>query len=225
MRTKSFARPAKDVIKLINRIKCMLYKPSLIIQGEELYIKDYTYPKMSKKGLELLIEEEIIYNFKHRERIIFNYINTEKKADKQNIKLFCVYSERISSIPQIKKYKEILLIQLCFLQYCTKLINKRNYFFILYEGGYFYILGIVNNIIVGNETIKDNENIEGMTTLITNSLVKLSCENNESMEVFGVNLPKDLINNTFKNTNWNYLIIEKSKVLQRVSRRNSFCII
>lgn len=129
----------------------------ILIENEEIYTKLVTVPKVSKRYLYTIIENEILYYFNSSD-LVYNYSVISSDINSIKIIVACL---NITSLNILKKQlfrsniKSLCLVQNCFMNYYRKHIKDYSYILIFCYNKSLYFLGCIDNIIILNRIIKN----------------------------------------------------------------------
>lgn len=131
----------------------------VIVEGEEVYIKLITIPRVNYSKIEDLIRGELLYYFKEIENILFTY-SILKEADRCfEVIVFCLNADKIDvlqkSFCDISQVKGIYLIQFCILNFMKKTINEDNFNVVFSLKKSLYLMEVKFNILKKNRVIKE----------------------------------------------------------------------
>ena len=135
----------------------------LNIEGQELFIKIIKIPKVKRKYLRDVVQNEVL--IRYGEDIIYNYDVLEEKTNCFKIVLYCAHEISIRCL-QNNNVKNGNLIKIDFAQnniinYYSKMILKETYILIVQYRDYIYFLKVYKNKLIFNKIIqteKYNEN-------------------------------------------------------------------
>lgn len=137
-------------------------KAYVVIEGEEIYIKCFKFPKVCEDKLYDLINNELNYLYRN-EKFIFSYKKISQSNKSIEVIVFYLRAENLGSINKFigkQSLKAVRLIQLCFFNYYKELIKEKDYYIFFRYGSNDYVMLIKNNEIYANETCdiqKDEE--------------------------------------------------------------------
>ncbi|WP_050607616.1 hypothetical protein [Clostridium niameyense] len=151
----------KDALNL--KVDLKKRRVFFILEGEEVYIKLLTLPKVRGRKLEKIIRNELIYEFHSIDNILYNYKIHKENKDNIEILVFCVNIDKNIVLKEYlksnKKIKGIYLIQFCVLEKYKEVIKEENFILIMKYKKYIYSIFYKNNEILNNEVIKENEDL------------------------------------------------------------------
>lgn len=128
-------------------------KVYVVIEGEEIYIKYFKFPKVNDNKLYELINNELNYLYRN-EKFIFNYKKIKQSSKNVEVAVFYLRAENLDSIHKVmrgQELKAVRLIQICFFNYYKKVINEKEYFMFFKYGKSGYMIFVRNNSIYANE--------------------------------------------------------------------------
>lgn len=147
----------KEISKNVNsrsvRISLNNKKAYIVIEGEEIYIKYFKFPKVSERKLYELINNELNYLYRN-ESFVFNYKKIKQSINTVEVIVFYFRAEKLNLVDKFvekKELKAVRLIQVCVLNYYKKIIKEKDYFMIFKYNLSNYIISIRNNSICENE--------------------------------------------------------------------------
>lgn len=131
----------------------------LIIEGEEVYIKNLVIPKVEYEMIHEIIKNELSYYFGKIENMLFTYTIFKENKNDFEILVFCINYDKTSLLEQIidgsNNIKKISLIQLCFLNYFQKQIDVKNYIFIFVYNNILYLIAVQDNKMIYNNLVRE----------------------------------------------------------------------
>lgn len=137
-------------------------KVYIVIEGEEIYIKCFKFPKVSEDKLYDLINNELNYLYRN-EKFVFSYKKIRQSNKGIEVIVFYLRAENLSSINKFvgnKNLKAVRLIQMCFLNYYKKIIKEKDYYIFFRHGFNNYMILIKNDDIYANEVCSIQEDDE-----------------------------------------------------------------
>lgn len=150
----------KDFEKL--KIKIRNKNLYIIIEGEEIYIKNMRLPRVYGEQLDTLIQNQLIYLYGTKaEEIFYSYTIFKEKQNEVEVLVFCVNCEELNEFKNYTNYsgviKKVNLVQFCFLNYFKKYISDDNYFFIFKYNENLYLIAVAENKVIADKVVKDSE--------------------------------------------------------------------
>ncbi|MDF2504040.1 hypothetical protein [Clostridium sp.] len=134
----------------------------IIIEGEEIYIKYITVPRVKKNELEKIVKNELGFYYRTDEDIIFSYSILKKNKINMDLAVFYINGNSLNNVDlkNINNIKYIYLIQFCYAKYVKNIsslnkyiitfIYKQNLYFIFCENGLIKYNYIFRNFQEGN---------------------------------------------------------------------------
>lgn len=200
-RIKANSRCKKELntkVKDISDVKVNLKNKSIyiVVEGEEIYVKLIEVPKVNKKRLYFIIKNELKYNFKDIDNIMFTYEVFKDNGNSLEVMVFCLNWTKENIIEKCvqrgAKVKGVYPIQFCALNTCKKNIRQPQYIFVFYSENKFYFIACVNKKVIANSTVSNlNENyiVENLNEFI------YKCEENYKLKkfeyIFFLNFPNN----------------------------------
>jgi len=133
----------------------------VLVEGETVYIKRVTLPKVKKYLINDMIKNELRYYYNDIKNIAFTYKLIKQDKSNMEILVFCLKGNNLdileNSITNNVNLKKVNLIQFCFRNYYASKINVKNYIFVFYYNCNLYFLICCNNEIRANNIIKVRE--------------------------------------------------------------------
>jgi hypothetical protein len=130
----------------------------IVIDGEEVYVKLLTLPKVKKERLYEIIKSELQYRFKTINNIMFTYEILKDNGVNLEVAVFCLNWNKSELIKKCMgrgaKVKGIYPIQFCILNKYKNYIEDKKYIFIFVYEDILYFLACINSKIVANSVIK-----------------------------------------------------------------------
>lgn len=131
----------------------------LIVEGERVYIKLLSVPKVAKEKLYKIIEYQLKYYFTDMEEILFDYYICKKLKKSYDVLVFCVSSRKLNRLQGLleekNKLKIVNLIQFVILDYVKSYINDVQYTLIFMNKNNLYIMVVKNEILIENSMVRD----------------------------------------------------------------------
>lgn len=131
----------------------------LILEGERVYIKLLTVPKVPVNELYKIIKYELKYYFNNMEEILFHYHICDTTDKNYKVMVFCINSTKLDKLKNLldkeKKLKLVNLIQFAIFEYVKDKVKSSKYALIFIYNDNLYILAVENEIIVYSSIIKN----------------------------------------------------------------------
>jgi hypothetical protein len=153
--------------KLITDIKNK--KLYIIIDGQEIYIKHLSLPRLNKYETEKLIFNELNYYINDMSNVVFSYNIYSIHENVQEILVFCLNWSKLDLLKQFADKNNdiaaVYMIQLCFLKYYKSYIKSEKFLFIFKHNDNAYLLMCSSGNMISNKVIQlkdgdcDSENI------------------------------------------------------------------
>lgn len=129
-----------------------------IVEGEEVYIKLVTIPRVNYNKIEDLIRCELLYYFKDIGSILYTYSILKESDVSFEIIVFCLNADKIDvlkkSLSDFTKVKGIYLIQFCVLNFIKKVVNEDDFNLAFYSKRSLYLLEVRSNVLKKNKVSK-----------------------------------------------------------------------
>lgn len=129
----------------------------ILVEGETVYIKMVTLPKVKKHLVFDMIKNELRYYYKDIDHIAFTYKLIKQDKSNMDILVFCLKGNNLdvlkNSINNNINLKKVSLIQICFKNYYSSKINNKNYILVFYFNCNLYFLICSSGEIVANNSI------------------------------------------------------------------------
>ncbi|WP_102400870.1 hypothetical protein [Haloimpatiens massiliensis] len=176
----------------------------LVVEGERVYIKLLSIPKVSKEKLYKIIEYQLKYYFTDMEEILFDYYVCKKLKKSYDVLVFCINSRKLNRlqglIKEKNKLKLVNLIQFVILDHVKNYINDAQYTLIFMNKDNLYIMVIKNQILIENSIIKDFNGDSEEFFLEFNPIVENQCLDHEKCSIYTLWFPyKDILEELDKN--------------------------
>lgn len=130
----------------------------IIVDGEEIYVKLMTFPKVKKEKLHKIIKGELEYKFKNIENIMFTYQVVKDNGSSLDLIVFCLNWDKSDLIRVCTerggKVKGIFPMQFCIFNYYKNRIEEKNYIFTFIHENILYFLACVDKKIISNSVVK-----------------------------------------------------------------------
>lgn len=161
IKNKERSKNFKEFDDLLEDKKIKSKKLYVLIEGEEVYIKELIIPKVKGKKINKILNNELLYEFNSLEDILYCYKIKNKNKRNMNILMFCV---NIYDKLYVKKIlnnkfnvKGIYLVQFVILNYYMKYIKENKFKFLLKYKDYIYFIVCDKDKIIYNSVIKEDE--------------------------------------------------------------------
>ncbi|MDS1002537.1 hypothetical protein P9J83_03345 [Clostridium sporogenes] len=197
-----------NIIKIVNMEKRKLY---LILEGERVYAKFITLPRINNKNkINELIKNELIYEFRDIDNILYSYDILKKNKTSMESIIFCI---NIGNNNMLKKYmlecnniEGIYSIQFSVLNLYKEYMKEKNYIFLFKHKKYTYIiLYSENNLIYSNFIYEGEEEQNKIEKVLKKAReLKISLDT-----IYGINVEEDFIKDELKE--YNFVPLEKFK--------------
>lgn len=130
----------------------------IIVDGEEIYVKFMTFPKVEKEKLHAIIKGELQYRFKNIDNIMFTYQIIKDNGSSLDVIVFCLNWSKSNLVKKCTerggKIKGIFPIQFCILNNYKNRIKDKNYILIFIHEDILYLLACSDNKMIANSVIK-----------------------------------------------------------------------
>jgi len=127
----------------------------LVIEGEELFIKTMSIPKVSKRYVYYILRNEITEQY--GENVMFSYEIIKEEKTCYNIILYCFHENKYSLLKNSSIYNcnglRINFIQNYVKDLYFKEIEDKNFILLFNYRNYIYLLKVKNNILTYNKVI------------------------------------------------------------------------
>lgn len=137
-------------------------KVYVVIEGEEIYIKYFDFPRVNDNKLYELINNELNYLYRN-EKFIFNYKKIKQSSKSIEVAVFYLRAENLNSINKListQELKAVRLIQFCFFNYYKEIIKEKDYFMFFKHSKSGYMIFVRNSSIYANEVYCISEDKE-----------------------------------------------------------------
>ncbi|MCY6370329.1 hypothetical protein [Clostridium ganghwense] len=156
------------IIKDLEDLKTRVRKKNIyiMVEGEEIYIKYMSLPKVYGYKLDNIVENQLIHLYGRKaEEIFYSYTIYKEQENELELLVFCVNCQRLNGLKHCIKcnnvIKKVNLIQFYFLQYFKNYVLDKSYIFIFNYNENLYITAVSDDKIIANKVIRDNnENYE-----------------------------------------------------------------
>ncbi len=159
----------------------------LVIEGEELFIKTMSIPKVSKRYVYYILRNEITEQY--GENVMFSYEIIKEEKTCYNIILYCFHENKYSLLKNSSIYNcnglRINFIQNYVKDLYFKEIEDKNFILLFNYRNYIYLLKVKNNILTYNKVI----NSLNFTYDEVNEAIKRFIEKNKKdYNMYSINL-------------------------------------
>ncbi|MBI6873056.1 hypothetical protein [Clostridium aciditolerans] len=176
----------------------------IIVDGEEIYVKFMTFPKVKKEKLHAIIKGELQYRFKNIDNIMFTYQIIKDNGSSLDVIVFLLNWSKSNLIKKCTerggKIKGIFPIQFCILNNYKNRIKDKNYILIFIHENILYLLACTDNKMIANSVIKtfaENSFIDELKKFQVKC--SISQEHDQFNKIFFLNFPyKTLIKDVEK---------------------------
>ncbi|WP_291562050.1 MULTISPECIES: hypothetical protein [unclassified Clostridium] len=184
----------------------------LVIEGEELFIKTMSIPKVSKRYVYYILRNEITEQY--GENVMFSYEIIKEEKTCYNIILYCFHENKYSLLKNSSIYNcnglRINFIQNYVKDLYFKEIEDKNFILLFNYRNYIYLLKVKNNILTYNKVI----NSLNFTYDEVNEAIKRFIEKNKKdYNMYSINL-KEYIQDIYNSIELSPLTMER--ILQYV---------
>lgn len=202
----------------------------VITEGEEVYLKYVSIPKIKKRYRLDVIKNELKVFFKENEEIVYSVVLCSEFKDKYE------YAVYYSSNKDVYKNNKIIYIQFSVVSYYYNKIKDEKYILIFKFSNIYYLLLCKKNLILFNQVIKENDykgsdicNLIDSFILsnknITSNVYILNCNdliiNNKELNIFNLGLlKKNILKN--KKIYFKSLYNTKETILKKVINKTSY---
>ncbi|MEY8762295.1 MULTISPECIES: hypothetical protein [Clostridium] len=148
-------------ITSVNEIKVNLRNKKLVVlvHGEEVYVMSMTLPKVGRKNIYRIIEEEIENKFKKMNDIMFSYRIIRHFRHSLEIMVFCMNYDSRKLIEECHSagfcVKGIVPVQFYIWETYRNKIKSESYIFILMRNGILYFMVCHENKMVLNNVFEN----------------------------------------------------------------------
>ncbi|WP_027624690.1 hypothetical protein [Clostridium lundense] len=175
-----------------------------ILNGEKVFVKLITIPKVKKSYLDKVIRGEIEYYFKDIDNLIYSYSIYKEGEKSIEVLVFCLNWKEIDMLKNIEfnknSVKGVWLIQFCFLNFFMKSFKEKQFIFTFIHNYKTYLIACKDNKLICNNIINnydENTFIKYLKDFIEHSSRKMGEQNLNA--VYFVNFKnKDLIKESTK---------------------------
>ncbi|KEJ01162.1 hypothetical protein N494_09340 [Clostridium botulinum A2B7 92] len=195
-----------NIIKIVSMEKRKLY---LILEGESVYAKFITLPRInSKNKINELIRNELIYEFNNIDNILYSYDILKKNKTSMEGIIFCINicNNKIlkKCMAQCKNIAGIYSIQFSVLNLYKEYIKEKNYIFLFKHKKYTYIILYSENNLIYSNLIYEGEKEENKIEKVLKKAEDLNITLNT---IYGINIDDDSIKDKLKE--YNFVSLQK----------------
>lgn len=153
------------------------YNGTVVIEGEEVYIKKLTLPNVKEAILEKMISDELKVYYRMEEDICFSYSILSRNKYNMQIALFYINSQKLKKIylKNVRKIKAVYMLQFCLIGYIKKKIKDiSKYMLAFMYNNNLYILFCESDVLTANCVIKNfsGSNLELLERI--NNFIKIN---------------------------------------------------
>lgn len=151
-----------------------------ILNGEKVFVKLITIPKVKKSYLDKVIRGEIEYYFNDIDNLIYSYSIYKEEEKSIEVLVFCLNWKEIDMLKNIEfnknNVKGVWLIQFCFMNFFMKNFTEKQFIFTFVYNSKTYLIACKDNKLICNTIINnysENTFIEYLKDFIKYSSVKM----------------------------------------------------
>ncbi|NFN87392.1 hypothetical protein FDF31_11305 [Clostridium sporogenes] len=197
-----------NIIKIVNMEKRKLY---LILEGERVYAKFITLPRINNKNkINELIKNELIYEFRDIDNILYSYDILKKNKTSMESIIFCI---NIGNNNMLKKYmleckniEGIYSIQFSVLNLYKEYMKEKNYIFLFKHKKYTYIILYSEKKLIYSNLIYEGEEEHNKIEKVLKKAKELKISLDT---IYGINIEEDFIKDQLEE--YNFVPLEKFK--------------
>lgn len=130
-----------------------------VLDGEKIFVKLITIPKIKKAYMDRVIREEIEYYFKDIDNLIYSYSIYKEEKEIIEVLVFCLNWKEIDVMKNIQHNKNnikgVWLIQFCFLNFFINSFAEKQFIFTFIYNDKLYFLACKDKKLIYNNIIKD----------------------------------------------------------------------
>lgn len=153
-------------------IKLKKRKIAIVIEGEEIYIEKFTFPKVKDHNIYDLVKNELICKFGSIHNIIFDYKLVSKGENSITTIVYCINIENFNFLQQENYCGAIItkidILQNYFKEYLSSFIKEKEYYLAFRYKRTLYYLAVQNDNVVANKVV----NIEKNQVCYSEELIK-----------------------------------------------------
>lgn len=143
-------------------IKLKKRKIAIVIEGEEIYIEKFTFPKVKDHNIYDLVKNELICKFGSINNIIFDYKLVSKGENSITTIVYCINIENFNFLQQENYCDAIItkidILQNYFKEYLSSFIKEKEYYLAFRYKRTLYYLAVQNDNIVANKVVNIEKN-------------------------------------------------------------------
>ncbi|EPY2271249.1 hypothetical protein ACXAUS_000031 [Clostridium sporogenes] len=195
-----------NIIKIVNMEKRKLY---LILEGERVYAKFITLPRINNKNkINEIIKNELIYEFNDIDNILYSYDILKKNKTNMESIIFCINigNNKIlkKCMGQCKNIAGIYSIQFSVLNLYKEYIKEKNYIFLFKHKKYTYIILYSENNLIYSNFIYEGEKEDHKIERVLKKAEELNITLNT---IYGINIEESSIKDKLKE--YNFVSLQK----------------
>ncbi|MGO5108673.1 hypothetical protein [Clostridium sporogenes] len=195
-----------NIIKIVNMEKRKLY---LILEGERVYAKFITLPRINNKNkINEIIKNELIYEFNDIDNILYSYDILKKNRTNMESIIFCINigNNKIlkKCMGQCKNIAGIYSIQFSVLNLYKEYIKEKNYIFLFKHKKYTYIILYSENNLIYSNFIYEGEKEDHKIERVLKKAEELNITLNT---IYGINIEESSIKDKLKE--YNFVSLQK----------------
>lgn len=171
---------------------------TLIIEGEELFIKTISIPKVSKRYVYYILRNEITEQY--GEKVMFSYEIIKEEKACYNIILYCFHENKYPLLKDSSIYNcnglRINFIQNYVKDLYIKEIKEKKFILLFSYRNYIYLLKVKNNILTYNKVINS---LDFTYDEINGTIKRFIEKNKKDYNMYSINLNEylqDIYNGT-----------------------------
>ncbi|EJO5346974.1 hypothetical protein NRP93_001040 [Clostridium botulinum] len=195
-----------NIIKIVNMEKRKLY---LILEGERVYAKFITLPRInSKSKINQIIKNEIIYEFSSIDNILYSYDILKKNKTSMYGIIFCINIGNNNILKkcmkECKNISGIYSIQFSVLNLYKEYIKEKNYIFLFKHKKYTYIILYSENNLIYSTFVYEKQNQDKELEMVLKKAEDLNVDLNT---IYGINIGEGFVKDKLKG--YNFISLQK----------------
>ncbi|EDU36920.1 hypothetical protein CLOSPO_03089 [Clostridium sporogenes ATCC 15579] len=202
-----------NIIKIVNMERRKLY---LILEGERVYAKFITLPRINNKNkINEIIKNELIYEFSDIDNILYSYDILKKNKTNMESIIFCINigNNKIlkKCMAQCENIAGIYSIQFSVLNLYREYIKEKNYIFLFKHKKYTYIILYLENNLIYSNFIYEGEKEDHKIERVLKKAEELNINLNT---IYGINIEESSIKDKLKEYNFVPLQKFREKIIK-----------
>ncbi len=195
-----------NIIKIVNMEKRKLY---LILEGERVYAKFITLPRINNKNkINEIIKNELIYEFSDIDNILYSYDILKKNKTNMESIIFCINIGNNKILKKVhgtvRKYSRHIFYTIFCIKFIQGIYKGKKYIFLFKHKKYTYIILYSENNLIYSNFIYEGEKEDHKIERVLKKAEELNINLNT---IYGINIEESSIKDKLKE--YNFVSLQK----------------